>query len=214
MRKTGYYGMPESHECTKWWNMPPALRISRFISNGSAQSGKLIKVCSRACTKRAATAQGGCCCSVQASKRDFILIHFHVWTRHVHIPPLRRWQSVSASTTSSLTACAMPCILPQRKYHWCKGTCKVSMNPCVWWKAHKGTSCVFQLSRWTNMVNCNVDEIPPIAILLHQVGVKPRIPALWVGSNKAPLLTIKNYCVHTTIFTEGKNPEGINTLEP
>lgn len=45
MKKTRHYGILESHEHIKWWNMPPALKISRFISNGSAQSGKLIKVC-------------------------------------------------------------------------------------------------------------------------------------------------------------------------
>lgn len=167
MSKTGYYGMLESHECSKWWNMPPALRISRFISNGSAQSGKLIKVCSRACTERAATARGGCRCSVQAGERDFVLFHFHVWSRHIHIPPLRRWQSVSAPTATSLTARAVPCILPQREYHWFKGTCDVSVKRCVWWQAHKGTRYIFQLSRWTNLANCKVDAIPPISVLLH-----------------------------------------------
>lgn len=34
--------------------MLPALRISCFISNGSAQPGKLIKGCSQVCTERAA----------------------------------------------------------------------------------------------------------------------------------------------------------------
>lgn len=104
--------------------MPPALKISRFISNGPAQSGKLIKVCSRACTERAATAQRGCCCSVQARKWKFVLLHFHVKSRHVHIPPLRRRQSVSGPATPSMKACTPP----QSGYHWWKDMCNACMK--------------------------------------------------------------------------------------
>lgn len=158
MRKTGYCEILEPQECTKWWNMPPALRISCFISNGSAQPGKLIKGCSWACTEQAATAQGGCCCcSLQAGRIDFAHFHVHVWSSHTPIPPLRRWRYTNCLTCDG-TSLALHCA--QRESHCCTGTVQgwslgCSAKPR---KAHD----LFLLPTWTTVASCNVDAISPI----------------------------------------------------
>lgn len=154
MRKTGYYGILESQECTKWWNVPPALRISRFISNSSAQPGKLIKGCSQACTERAATAQGGFCCFVWAARRDFVLFH-----SLVPVPPPRRGQSVP--TPISSPRWRVPC------WALChRGRVTDTRAPCEWealgavasperhmihvWVVHTDYNCG-QLLCWCNV---------------------------------------------------------------
>lgn len=191
MRKMGYYGILESQECTKWWNMPPALRISRFISNDSAQPGKLIKGCSQACTERAATAQGGCCCFMQAGRRDFVLFHFHVWSSHVPIPPPRRWQSVPTLIASALMAPmarAMLCIIPQRESHWRTGTMQGWSLGCSA-KPRKAHDTCF---------NCPHGYLWPAAMLMpfpqfqgNKEKISPSYPHFrQIGSNKAPLLTM------------------------
>lgn len=161
VRKTGYYGILESTECTKLWNMPPALRISCFISNGSAQPGKLIKGCSRACTERATTAQGDCCYFMQTGRRDFVLCHFHVWSSHVPLPPPRRWQSVSTPIASPTMACAGLCIVPQRESHWCMGTMQVWSLGCS--AKPRNANDPFQLATWIAVASCNVDAISPVS---------------------------------------------------
>lgn len=158
MRKMGYYEILEPQECTKWWNMPPALRISCFISNGSAQPGKLIKGCSWACIEQAATAQGGCCCFLQAGTRDFAIFHIHVWSSHAPVPPPRRWRYTDCLTRDG-TCHAVHCA--RRENHCCTGTMQGWSLGCS--AKPRKTHDTFQLSTWMTVASCNVDAISPIS---------------------------------------------------
>lgn len=135
MRKTGYYEILGPQERTKWWNMPPALRISCFISNSSAQPGKLIKGCSRACTEQAATAQGGCRCILQAGRRGFVLFPFHIWSSHAPVPPPGRWRHTDCLAHDGMchaVHCATEGELLLQGHH-------AGVNPWVHCQAQKGT---------------------------------------------------------------------------
>lgn len=158
MRKTRHYGILESHEHIKWWNMPPALKISRFISNGSAQSGKLIKVCRRVYTERAATARAGCICFMQAGKQEFVLFHFHVWSRHALTPPLRRWQFLGQPSHSQRHALHCAFCHRGKEYHWCKDVCrKLQAIPVCGGKTinwHDSYQSGVQMERYGQLQDC------------------------------------------------------------
>lgn len=138
--------------------MPPALRISCFISNGSAQPGKLIKGCSQVCTARAATAQGGCCCFLQVGRRGFVL--FPSMSGAAMLLCIHQGDGGSR-IASPMMARPVLCIVPQRESRCCRGTLQVWTLGCTAKprKAHK----TFQLSTWITVDNCNVDAISPVS---------------------------------------------------
>lgn len=100
------YEVLESQGCTKWIAHAPALRISCFISNGAAQPGKLIKVCSRARTEgsRRVAAPGECCFSMSGWQMRFypFLSCSHLEGERAREAPLKQTQCIKSKQSMPL----------------------------------------------------------------------------------------------------------------